>query len=174
MSASTTTKQTVEKAPRSSRPVPAIDFTEPKRAPAFHRPDSIHWRVYKNPIALGIGGICAVLLEFADPRIRSGVWDHSIYPVDPIGRSERTGQAAMVGVYGPREKAEKLIAGVTPPFWPEPFPGSCPRARCERPDRCPLCRSLPARSRLARSGQHRQGWLLLLLPQSLCLTSVRP
>lgn len=49
----------------------------------------------KNPIALAVGGVAAVLLEFADARIRSGVWDHSTYKVDPIGRSKRTGVAAM-------------------------------------------------------------------------------
>jgi uncharacterized protein (DUF2236 family) len=53
-----------------------------------------------------------VLLEFADPRIRSGVWDHSIYKIDPIGRSERTGYAAMIGVYGPMEAARRVIQGV--------------------------------------------------------------
>ena len=31
-----------------------------------------------------------LLLEFADARIRSGVWDHSTYKADPIGRSRRT------------------------------------------------------------------------------------
>ncbi len=90
-----------------------IDFLNPPGAPAFFAPDSLQWRVYKNPIALGIGGVAAVLLEFADPRIRSGVWDHSTYKADPIGRSKRTGTAAMVGVYGPKSAAERVIAGVT-------------------------------------------------------------
>ncbi|HKX89712.1 MAG TPA: oxygenase MpaB family protein, partial [Sphingopyxis sp.] len=68
----------------------AIDFAAPLGEPALLAPDSVQWRVYKNPIALGIGGIAAVLLEFAEPRIRSGVWDHSTYKADPIGRSRRT------------------------------------------------------------------------------------
>lgn len=75
-------------------------------------PGSVAWRIYKNQIALAIGGVAAVLMEFADPRIRSGVWDHSIYPVDPIGRSQRTGHAAMIGVYGPADAARRVIAGV--------------------------------------------------------------
>lgn len=90
-----------------------IDFAHPPGAPAMVGPDSVHWRIYKNPIALGIGGVAAVLLEFADARIRSGVWDHSIYKVDPIGRSQRTGMAAMVGVYGPAAAARRVIQGVT-------------------------------------------------------------
>ena len=73
----------------------------------------MHWKVYKNPVAMAVGGVAAVLLEFADARIRSGVWDHSIYKQDPIGRSKRTGVAAMVGVYGPKRAAERVIQGVT-------------------------------------------------------------
>lgn len=90
-----------------------VDFASPPGAPAYLAPDSISWRVFKNPVALGVGGVAAVLLEFADPRIRSGVWDHSTYKADPIGRSRRTGMAAMVGAYGPQAAARRVIQGVT-------------------------------------------------------------
>ncbi len=90
-----------------------MDYTAPAGEPAFAGPDSVSWRVFKNPVALGVGGVAAVLLEFADARIRSGVWDHSKFRVDPIGRSQRTGIAAMVGVYGPQSAARRVIQGVT-------------------------------------------------------------
>ena len=90
-----------------------FDYTKPAGAPSLLAPDSVQWRVFRNPIALGVGGVAAVLLEFADARIRSGVWDHSIYKVDPIGRSQRTGVAAMMGVYGPASAARAVIGGVT-------------------------------------------------------------
>lgn len=90
-----------------------VDFRNPPGAPAFAGPDSVSWRVFKNPVALGVGGVAAVLLEFADARIRSGVWDHSTYKVDPIGRSQRTGMAAMIGVYGPQAAARRVIQGVS-------------------------------------------------------------
>lgn len=90
-----------------------VDFRNPSGEPAGLEPDSMHWRVYKNPVAMAVGGVAAVLLEFADARIRSGVWDHSIYKLDPIGRSKRTGTAAMVGVFGPKRAAERVIQGVT-------------------------------------------------------------
>ena len=89
-----------------------IDFASPAGEPALLAPDSVQWRVYKNPIALGIGGIVAVLLEFAEPRIRSGVWDHSTYKVDPIGRSRRTGLVAMLACYGPASVAKEVIGKV--------------------------------------------------------------
>lgn len=90
-----------------------IDFRHPAGEPAYVHPGSVQWRVFKNPVALGIGGVAAVLLEFADARIRSGVWDHSTYRADPIGRSKRTAIAAMVGVYGPASAARRVIQGVT-------------------------------------------------------------
>lgn len=97
---------------KTPRPLPAFDYSQPAGAPAYLHPGSVAWRVYKNRVALAIGGVAAVLMEFADPRIRSGVWDHSIYQYDPIGRSERTGHAAMIGVYGPQAAARRVIEGV--------------------------------------------------------------
>jgi len=89
-----------------------VDFASPPGAPAYSGPDSVSWRVFKNPIALGVGGAAAVVLEFADARIRTGVWEHSNYRADPIGRSTRTAMAAMIGVYGPQEAAQRIIRGV--------------------------------------------------------------
>jgi len=90
-----------------------VDYSRPLGEPALQHPSSVQWRVFKNPIALGIGGVAAVLMEFADARIRSGVWNHSTYKQDPIGRSMRTGIAAMVGCYGPASAARRVIQGVT-------------------------------------------------------------
>ncbi|ATC31227.1 DUF2236 domain-containing protein [Caulobacter vibrioides] len=90
-----------------------IDYASPPGEPALLDPGSMHWRVYKNPIALAVGGVAAVLLEFAEPRIRSGVWDHSTFKTDPIGRAMRTGTAALIGVYGPASAARRVIQGVT-------------------------------------------------------------
>lgn len=89
-----------------------IDFSQPLYEPALLPPDSLRWRVFKNQMALAIGGISAVLLEFADPRIRSGVWDHSTYKVDPIGRSKRTGLVALLACYGPANTAVEVIGHV--------------------------------------------------------------
>ena len=94
------------------RPIPQFDYSQPTGSPALLGPGSVAWRIYKNPIALAIGGVAAVLMEFADPRIRSGVWDHSTYRFDPIGRSQRTGHAAMIGVFGPQDAARRVISGV--------------------------------------------------------------
>ncbi len=87
-------------------------FGAPAGEASFAPPDSVSWRVFKNPIALFIGGVAAVLLEFANPAVRAGVWRHSNFKSDPVGRLRRTGFAAMMTVYGPRGRAEQMIDGV--------------------------------------------------------------
>ncbi|HWJ33644.1 MAG TPA: oxygenase MpaB family protein [Steroidobacteraceae bacterium] len=89
-----------------------IDFSSPLGEQALVSPDSISWRIFKNPVALLVGGIAAVILELAEPAVRTGVWKHSSFLTDPLGRLRRTGLAAMVTVYGPRSMAEPMIRGV--------------------------------------------------------------
>jgi uncharacterized protein (DUF2236 family) len=94
------------------QPGRSIDFSVPSGEPALVPAESVSWRIFKNPVSLLIGGITAVLLEFGEPRVRDGVWQHSSFRTDPLKRLQRTGLAAMVTVYGPRRKAEAMIAGV--------------------------------------------------------------
>jgi uncharacterized protein (DUF2236 family) len=89
-----------------------VDFGRPLREEALVGPDSVSWRIFKNPIALFVGGVAAVILELAEPSVRAGVWEHSSFRKDPIGRLRRTGLAAMVTVYGARSVAEPMIAAV--------------------------------------------------------------
>lgn len=87
-------------------------FSEPKGAASLVPPSSIAWRIYKNAISVFIGGITAVILEFAEPRVRDGVWDHTDFRKNPRGRVQRTGLALMLGIYGPADTARKLIERV--------------------------------------------------------------
>lgn len=88
------------------------DFARPSGEPALAVPDSVCWQVFRNPVVLFVGGTAAVILEFAEPRVRDAVWTHSRFRTDPLGRLRGTGLAAMVTVYGPRSSAERMIAGV--------------------------------------------------------------
>lgn len=92
--------------------VPKVNFLEPVGEPALAGPDSVSWRVFRNPLSLYIGGITAVLLELAEPRVRTGVWEHTQFRTDPLRRMRRTGLAAMVTVYGARSSAERMIRGI--------------------------------------------------------------
>lgn len=96
------------------RPPPgmAFDFSQPAGEPALAPADGVTWRVFANPVALFVGGVAAVLLELAEPSVRSGVWDHSDFRRDPGLRLRRTGFVAMMTVYGPRSAAEQWIARV--------------------------------------------------------------
>jgi uncharacterized protein (DUF2236 family) len=89
-----------------------VDFSKPAGEAALVSPDSISWRVFKNPLSLFIGGVAAVIMELAEPRVRTGVWEHTTFRVDPIRRLRRTGLAARVTVYGARSTAEAMIARV--------------------------------------------------------------
>ena len=103
---------------------PHIDFSRPTGEAALVSADSVSWRVFKNPLSLFIGGITAVIMELAEPRVRTGVWEHTNFHANPMLRLRRTGLAAMVTVYGPRSIAEvmitrirrmhDLVAGTTP------------------------------------------------------------
>src|SRR5258708_25522880 len=73
----------------------AIDFPRPPGEAALFAPDSLSWRIFKNPVALLIGGIAAVILELAEPALRTGFWEHSSFRKDPMGRLQRTGVAAI-------------------------------------------------------------------------------
>ena len=90
----------------------AIDFGRPLGEAALADPASVSWRIFKNPVSLFIGGVAAVILELAEPRVRTGVWEYSGFRTDPARRIRRTGLAAMVTVYGPRSTAEAMIAEV--------------------------------------------------------------
>ena len=91
---------------------PVPDFSAPPGEPALFAPTSVSWRVFANPVTLFIGGVAAVILELAEPRVRHGVWDHSSFRTRPLERLQRTGLAALVTVYGPQSAAGAMIDGV--------------------------------------------------------------
>ncbi len=92
--------------------VPSVDFARPLGEAALAAADSVSWQVFRNPVSLAIGGVAAVILELAEPAVRTGIWEHTTFRRDPGLRLRRTGLAAMVTVYGARSIAEVMIAGV--------------------------------------------------------------
>lgn len=92
--------------------LPPVDFSAPAGAPALFEADSVSWRVMKNPVALVVGGFAAVILELAEPRVRTGVWEHTTFRSDPVTRIRRTGFAAWVTIYAPADIARAMIGGV--------------------------------------------------------------
>ena len=91
----------------------STNFSSPLGEQALTPPDSVSWKIFKNPLSLFVGGVAAVILEFAEPRVRAGVWQHSNFRTNPLARLQRTGLAAMMTVYGPRRAALAMIEHVT-------------------------------------------------------------
>lgn len=91
----------------------AEDFARPPGEEALTAPDSLSWQVFKNPVTVFIGGVAAVILELAEPRVRSGVWEHTSFRTQPMQRLRRTALATMLTVYGPRSRAEAMIERVS-------------------------------------------------------------
>lgn len=87
-------------------------FLKPHGEAALVPADGVNAKVYSVPLTVYIGGITAVILELAEPRVRHGVWDHSVFPTDPILRLRRTGLAAMVTFYAAASVARRMIAEV--------------------------------------------------------------
>jgi uncharacterized protein (DUF2236 family) len=84
----------------------------PPDDPGLYGPGSMAWRVHANPVVLAVGGVAAVVLELAEPRVRAGVWAHSDFRTDPLGRMRRTAQAALLTTFGPTTVARAGIEAV--------------------------------------------------------------
>ncbi|MNZ36710.1 hypothetical protein D3C78_541390 [compost metagenome] len=89
-----------------------VDFESPKGDPGLFGPDSACWKVHGDFSSMLIGGISALLLQMLHPLALGGVWDHSNFRNDMLGRLRRTGQFISTTTYGSRADAEKLIARV--------------------------------------------------------------
>ena len=88
------------------------DFLQPAGEAALLGAGSVSWRVFANPVALLVGGVAAVLLELAEPRVRTGVWEHTTFRTAPLPRLQRTGYATMLTAFGARSRTEAMIRGI--------------------------------------------------------------
>lgn len=59
-----------------------------------------------------VGGIAALLLQMLHPAALAGVWDHSDFRADRLGRLRRTARFIAVTTYAERAAADALIARV--------------------------------------------------------------
>ncbi|MBA2920215.1 DUF2236 domain-containing protein [Sphingomonas sp. MAH-20] len=86
--------------------------------PVVRRPDglfgprSVVWRVHGDVTAMMVGGVSGLLLQMLHPAVLAGVWDHSRFREDLLGRLRRTARFIALTSYGGREEAEAAIARV--------------------------------------------------------------
>ena len=51
---------------------------------------AVAWRVHGDVAAMMVGGVAALLLQMLHPAVLAGVWDHSNFRQDMLGRLRRT------------------------------------------------------------------------------------
>jgi uncharacterized protein (DUF2236 family) len=75
-------------------------------------PDTVLWRVHGDVTTMMVGGVAALLLQMLHPAVLAGVWDHSNFRHDMLGRLRRTARFIALTSYGAREEAEAAIERV--------------------------------------------------------------
>jgi len=73
---------------------------------------SMIWRVHGDVTTMMVGGVSALLLQMLHPAVLAGVWDHSHFRHDMLGRLRRTARFIALTTYGSREQANEAIAQV--------------------------------------------------------------
>lgn len=89
-----------------------LDLESPKGDPGLFGPQSISWQVHGDFTSMMIGGISALLVQMLHPLALAGVWDHSNFRQDLIGRLRRTSQFVSGTTFGATRDAEWLIEKV--------------------------------------------------------------
>ncbi|HEX5694286.1 MAG TPA: oxygenase MpaB family protein [Arenimonas sp.] len=89
-----------------------IDYDDPPGDPGLFDPQSATWQIHADFAGMLSGGLCALVLQTLHPAALAGVWDHSNFRTDLVGRLRRTTHFVAGTSYAPRNQADKLIARV--------------------------------------------------------------
>lgn len=74
--------------------------------------DSVTWRVHGDVTTMMVGGVASLLLQMLHPAVLAGVWDHSAFRKDMLGRLRRTARFIAETTYAERSIAKASIAKV--------------------------------------------------------------
>lgn len=88
---------------------PTVDYDQPLGDPGLFGPGSVTWKIHAEFPGMMSGGICALMLQTLHPLALAGVWDHSDFRNDILGRLRRTTSFVAATTYAPTESAYKLI-----------------------------------------------------------------
>jgi uncharacterized protein (DUF2236 family) len=91
---------------------PSLDYSSPPGDPGLFGPDAVCWRVHADFTSMMVGGISALLLQALHPLALAGVWDHSTFRTDILGRLRRTATFISGTTFGSRADALALIERV--------------------------------------------------------------
>ena len=91
---------------------PRLDYSSPPGDPGLFGPNAVCWKVHADFAAMMAGGISALLMQALHPLALAGVWDHSTFRADILGRLRRTATFIAGTTYGSRADALALIERV--------------------------------------------------------------
>jgi uncharacterized protein (DUF2236 family) len=83
-----------------------------RSARALYSPDSVIWRVHADVTTMMVGGVSALLMQMLHPAALTGIWDHSNFRHDMLGRLRRTARFIAETTYAESSLAEAAIARV--------------------------------------------------------------
>lgn len=86
-----------------------IDYDAPAGDAGLFGPQSVTWKIHGDFPGMMSGGIAALMLQTLHPRALAGVWDHSSFRTDPLGRLRRTTMFVAATTYAPAAHAERII-----------------------------------------------------------------
>ncbi|WP_280540073.1 oxygenase MpaB family protein [Chromohalobacter sp. 11-W] len=86
-----------------------IDYEYPSGDPGLFGPQSVCWRVHSDFTSMLCGGISSLMLQMLHPLALAGVWDHSNFRDDMLGRLRRTSQFIAATTFASTADAERLI-----------------------------------------------------------------
>jgi len=90
----------------------SIDYASPPGDPGLFGPDAVCWKVHADFTSMMVGGVSALLLQTLHPLALAGVWDHSTFRSDILGRLRRTATFIAGTTYASRADALALIERV--------------------------------------------------------------
>ncbi|WP_458069374.1 oxygenase MpaB family protein [Rhodanobacter sp. BL-MT-08] len=95
--------------PRSEN---GVDYDRPIGDAGLFGPHSATWRVHSDFPGMLAGGLAALTLQTLHPLALAGVWDHSNFRNDLIGRLRRTTMFVGATTYASLADSEALVARV--------------------------------------------------------------
>ncbi|WP_049623546.1 oxygenase MpaB family protein [Frateuria defendens] len=88
------------------------DYDAPAGDAGLFGPDSVTWRIHADFPGMLAGGLAALMLQTLHPLALAGVWDHSNFREDLVGRLRRTTRFVGATTYAPQAMAQALIGHV--------------------------------------------------------------